>query len=615
MKHLTLIFTIGYLLLQNTGLWGQVVFIPAKPKAGETVEFSYDPTGGNLSTATVVKASIMYIDNKPFSNPPFVPISIQKEGKFWQGEFEMSTDEVATGVLIVFRDAAGKIIDTNRGKGYAAMIHDYQGVPIPKANVCLSIALDNAVKNKTLKFAPDRFYQLSLLEKEFQLNPNLKKNYRGYYLMALANTQRKENKEVLYRELEEMEKSAFRHETWALLEQIYRRIGEYQKADYYAKKVREVAPKSEFAGAPYIEKIMMEADPQKKLALFEEFEKMAPDSKWLALSSINIAYLHAEKGNCIALKKLMERYENQLPEDNKEGVYHNIAKALIEGNHDLKVAEEYAFKAEKLNPTNKNYLFTVGLLKEKQGKDQEAFGYFKKALAENIASSNPEINEHYVLMAVKLNQKEEALLYAEQCLKADKATAKTTAVLKELYGQQNGMEAANKYIGALKSTTKSARKEELMRELIEEAAPDFTLQDIHGKNVSLSDFKGKTIVLDFWATWCGPCIKSFPAMRRVQQKYSSKNVQFLFVNTFERGEGTEQKVKDFISKNKYDDLTVPIDINGGVHNLLRVIVLPTKMVIDPKGNIRFRSTGFDGDDAALEQEIDTMLEIVAQLSK
>ena len=63
-------------------------------------------------------------------------------------------------------------------------------------------------------------------------------------------------------------------------------------------------------------------------------------------------------------------------------------------------------------------------------------------------------------------------------------------------------------------------------------APDFTLKTLDGRPVSLSDFRGKPVVLEFWATWCGPCRSQFPKMARIHEKYEN-NVHFLMVNTAE----------------------------------------------------------------------------------
>jgi len=80
-------------------------------------------------------------------------------------------------------------------------------------------------------------------------------------------------------------------------------------------------------------------------------------------------------------------------------------------------------------------------------------------------------------------------------------------------------------------------REELQKEMKSEPAPEFSLEDLEGNQVSLSSLKGKTLVLDFWTTWCRPCIGAFPGMKRAAEKYADDpEVEFLFVNTWQNEE-------------------------------------------------------------------------------
>jgi len=132
-------------------------------------------------------------------------------------------------------------------------------------------------------------------------------------------------------------------------------------------------------------------------------------------------------------------------------------------------------------------------------------------------------------------------------------------------------------------------------------APDFTLQDLKGRQISLSDFKGKVVLLDFWATWCGPCIKSIPNLEMLYTKYKDEGLVVLGLND----EPDHAKVEQFAQgKMSY---AVLLDAKRQFAEY-GIRAIPTLFYIDRNGKVRYMEIGFsEGKEKDMETRIKELL--------
>jgi len=116
-------------------------------------------------------------------------------------------------------------------------------------------------------------------------------------------------------------------------------------------------------------------------------------------------------------------------------------------------------------------------------------------------------------------------------------------------------------------------------------APDFTVQDADRK-VELRDFRGKIVILNFWATWCAPCVEEMPSLGQLQQHFKDKDVSVLGVSVDVDADGYHRFLKD----HKIDFLTVR-DPDQKANNLYGTFKFPETYIIDRNGIVRRKFIG------------------------
>ena len=140
-------------------------------------------------------------------------------------------------------------------------------------------------------------------------------------------------------------------------------------------------------------------------------------------------------------------------------------------------------------------------------------------------------------------------------------------------------------------------------------APDFSVTTSEGEYIALDDLRGKIVLLDFWGTWCPPCVESVPELRDLRKRYA-KESSFVMIGI--SSDGVEEKWRDFIVKNQ---MVWPqyLDREHKVQRAFEVREFPTYIVIDQEGIVRYRSYGASPDKmSSLDDAVRKQIKILAK---
>lgn len=128
---------------------------------------------------------------------------------------------------------------------------------------------------------------------------------------------------------------------------------------------------------------------------------------------------------------------------------------------------------------------------------------------------------------------------------------------------------------------------------VAEVAPDFTLKSLQGNNLRLEEYRGQVVLINFWASWCGPCRQEMPLLDRLHQRYRETGFAVLGVNV----EGKIKPAQELVDKTKVT-FPVLIDADQKVSELYNLEAMPSTVVVDRNGVVRYIHLGYKPGDEA-----------------
>lgn len=610
-----------------------VKFSVNQPVAGSTVKFTYDPKGTNLENLADIKCTGYTFFTT--TNPKNKKIELVKDGAIYKGE--ISTPDSVTLVGLTFS------VGDQKDEAPAGYVLEFtKGGKVPAEAYLNEAFLYGLAGNYYLGLTIDPEKAVKLYNQAFALKPELKKKNLQQYLSLEYKADKDKGTKLINENISALSKlKEPKEEDFSTVIGLYSLLKKKTQADSIKSIVLKKYPTGNYAwndGMNVLYGTKDLAEQEKKatdmIAKFKfDANKKADADKLDAiygiLANASIKAKNTEKFELYADKVTNKQTRANLynsfawsSAEKKENV--DIAAklskqslSLIEEAKNGEVPANFSSKDEYIKSLDRSYAMyadTYALLLHHQGNNKEALAYQEKAKAYNDADGN----ERYIMYLNLTGNKDKAYAEAEKIIKEGKATDSLKTIFKMLYTSLKKEGTYETYIASLEKVALEKERAAWTKKMINIPAPAFSLTNLKGEKVSLASLKGKIVILDYWATWCGPCVASFPGMQKAMAKYSANpNVVFLFVNTWQNEDNREKVVADFIAEKKYN-FNVLYDTKNAkdpskfdVVSAYKVDGIPTKFIIDGEGNIRFKAVGFSGSDDGVVKEIDSMISLLA----
>lgn len=514
--------------------------------------------------------------------------------------------------LTVFKK---RIVDNNKGAGFIFYQHNTKGERFSNEKIALAELLYRYPFELDIKATNTSI--IKLFNEGYSLHPELKKdNSYADYLDLLYEEKGDVVRPQLIQYAGKMEKIQLDETKWLNAASIYELLKMDEKKHELISKILYTYPNGKLANNKFWSDFntfynRKGETVQSVLDTMNAYIARFNDSSYLIKDRFYSKIIFV----CLSNKEWasLSKYEQLINDkSNIEYDYDNFAwklsgKQIDNAGSDLAVAKIFSQKSvasieeriKNLPPDDENYdnekgaytkyINTYALILHKLGQYDSAF-YYQDAMYQRGNELNVAGLERYAVYAEKVKGSQYARQVLEQQLISGLNAPIMLQQLQSIYKQLNLPEDGFKKLQE-KSTLLARQKSAaaIRKKLGTTKAINFSLKNLAGQTVSLSSFKGKVVVLDFWATWCRPCIASFPAMQEAINQYKQdSSVVFLFIDVWEHKlpQKMQQSTAKFIKDGNYD-FNVLLDINDKVVSDYKITGIPLKFIIDKKGDVVF----------------------------
>lgn len=606
---------LGIFALTMCSYAGTLVTLPISPKIGEKIQLEY--TAFDADKAMLERSplhAVLYAFTSQAELPLAVEVELEKRSGRWTGAVTLPND----AVYAIVKVGNGLIYDTNKELFWEILLHNEKGQPREGANMKAAMARYGQLP-APCRMKDDFTEALEFLNKETRFYPNNIVAQFNYIMISKSTGDLTEDEaKGKYRELTGAVKQINSPLEAIAISQAYAEQKKQEESERVMTDAARRFPTSTAAEQSQLQ----ELGASKSL---DEFVGRATEhlAKWTsspARQNIIDAVLNAttQQGGMPQLTQFLLTTNGLSAKSIHQAVNYIGAvdslrpQALKFIDMGIAAAQDVARKPQNMGMSewkeeqrlaSSQLRFVQGAILRAMGKQKDAIA----ALELSIEIGGDDLEKGSVEMLIELErangESKKALQLAERAMKLGVATPNVVSAFRALL-KENGEDSSDiaEREAELRADGRKRMSQRVVQEMLNQQAIDGTFTTLDGKPTKISDWKGKVVIIDYWATWCGPCRQSFPSLQKLYLRYKDNpNVVFAIVNVWERSDDRVQTVKDFMAKNTSLTFPMYLDKDDSVVSKFGVTGIPTKFYLGKDGRVQFKEVGLHPEEQFLDE--------------
>ncbi len=611
-----------FLCLTAAHSQSSALILPANPKPNEPISVFYSSAwlDSIVRGDESVKAEILLF--RRGADPRLIELPLFGTVDGWKGTLARADSDAQ---VLLFRFVAGTTVDDNNGRFWQIMIHGAGGKPVQGAHLRMASLL---LSSGFLEFRMDRDTRAARTEmlSELQCYPSSWQAKTMLWDLALRTEPGGETNARIRGELDRVfDEHRTDGDAVLSLLRFYDQTGQERKASEIRQEAAASSPRGPVAERMHLNQVYEERDVFARAGLLERFLAEFPQhGPALQTYQVELAKLYIQSKEYGRLDRLMGsvRRSPELGSEigsallaagkagdaivlAREAVSHLRSRDSLPQPTFLRKERWEKVRREKLGAAlrlSAEALIALGRTNDAEATLEEAYGVSE--------GTEPRINELLAAVYLRNGATSKAMDLCAFHIKSGTSTDSLTEYFVKAYVRKNGSDKGlTDSLNVLRDIARTSARERLLQERIGRPSTDFLLKGVDGKRVKLSSFKGKIVVLGFWATWSASSGNLLTQLQKVDDLYGRNGrVKVLALNTREHVSGAEREmlVQKFAEESH---CSFPILFDDGYADKCGVRGLPTRFVVDRDGVLQFKNVG-EGDGSQVFEELTRQIELL-----